>query len=102
MFIAGNQLDNRANRSVSDFDRTHRLVVSYLWDLPRPAFAAKSTAGRLLLSNWEVAGIITAMSGLLIDISDSNAGSLYLGLNNGLSLPSWAPGAPRRTATTTI
>jgi hypothetical protein len=43
--ILGNQLDNQANRGVSNFDRTHRLVLSYLWDLPRPAFAARSTAG---------------------------------------------------------
>jgi hypothetical protein len=51
--ILGNQLDPRANRGVSDFDRTHRFVLSYLWDLPRPAFAEGSTAG-WLLSDWEV------------------------------------------------
>jgi hypothetical protein len=33
--ILGNQLDDRANRGVSDFDRTHRFVLSYLWDLPQ-------------------------------------------------------------------
>jgi hypothetical protein len=100
--ILGNQLDNRANRGVSDFDRTHRFVLSYLWELPRPAFASRSTAGRLLFSNWQVAGIITAMFGLPIDIVDSNAGSLYLGANNGLSRPNWAPGATRSTATSNI
>lgn len=100
--ILGNQLDSRANRGVSNFDRSHRFVLSYLWDLPRPAFAGRSTAGRLLLSNWQLAGIITAMSGLPIDIVDSNAGSLYLGANNGLSRPSWAPGATRSSATSNI
>jgi hypothetical protein len=100
--ILGNQLDSRANRGVSNFDRTHRFVLSYLWDLPRPAFAARSTAGRLLFSHWQVAGIITAMSGLPIDITDSNAGSFYLGANNGLSRPSWAPGATRSTATSNV
>ncbi len=100
--ILGNQLDDRANRGVSNFDRTHRFILSYLWDLPRPAFASRSTAGRLLFSNWEVAGIITAMSGLPIDIVDSNAGSFYLGPNNGLSRPSWAPGATRATASSNI
>ena len=100
--ILGNQFDDRANRGVSDFDRTHRLVLSYLWDLPRPAFAARSTAGRLLLSDWQVAGIITAMSGLPIDIVDSNAGSFYFGPNSGLSRPSWAPGATRQTAMTNV
>jgi hypothetical protein len=100
--ILGNQLDNRANRGVSDFDRTHRFVVSYLWDLPRPALAARSSAGRLLFANWQVAGIIVAMSGLPIDIVDSNAGSFYLGQNNALSRPSWAPGATRGTATSNV
>src|SRR5437867_12910063 len=85
--ILGNQLDDRANRGVSDFDRTHRFVLSYLWDLPRPAFAARSTAGRWLLSDWQVAGIITAMSGQPFDIMDSAAGSLYFGANSGLSRP---------------
>src|SRR5207302_7411866 len=73
-FILGNQLDNRANRGVSDFDRTQRFVLSYLWDLPLPAFAARYAAGRILVSNWQVAGIITAMSGLPIDIVDTGAG----------------------------
>ena len=100
--ILGNQLDNRANRGVSNFDRTHRFVLSYLWDLPRPGIGSRSNTGRLLLSNWEVAGIITAMSGLPIDIVDSNAGSFYLGPNNGLSRSNWAPGATRATATTNV
>jgi hypothetical protein len=100
--ILGNQLDNRANRGVSDFDRTHRFVLSYLWDLPRPAWLLRSTAGRLLFTHWQVAGIITAMSGLPIDILDSNAGSFYLGANNGLSRPSWASGATISTATSNI
>src|SRR6185436_7530693 len=61
--ILGNQLDNLANRGVSDFDRTHRFVLSYLWDLPRPGFGGQSRAGKLLTSHWQIAGIITAMSG---------------------------------------
>ncbi|HVG19466.1 MAG TPA: hypothetical protein VNI02_10455, partial [Blastocatellia bacterium] len=100
--ILGNQLDDRANRGVSDFDRTHRFVLSYLWDLPRPTFAARSTAGRLLLSNWQVAGIITAMSGLPVDIEDTGAGSFYFGANSGLSRPSWSPGATRDTAASNV
>ena len=103
-FILGNQLDNRANRGVSDFDRTHRFVLSYLWDLPRPPFAANSPTGRWLLSNWQVAGIVTAMSGLPIDIVDSGAGSFYglAGGNNALARPNWAPGANRSTVTSNI
>jgi hypothetical protein len=97
-----NQFDNRANRGVSDFDRTHRFVLSYLWELPRPAFAESFTFGRLLFSNWQVAGIITAMSGLPFDIIDSNSGSFYFGPNNPASRPSWAPGATRSTAMSNV
>jgi hypothetical protein len=102
--IAGNQMDNRANRGLSDFDRTHRFVLSYLWDLRRPALASHSNAGRLLLANWQIGGIVTAMSGLPIDIIDGGAGSLYglNGGNNAFVRPSWAPGAIGSTATSNI
>ena len=102
--ILGNQLDNRANRGLSDFDRTHRFVMSYLWDLPRPSFATKSILGRSLFSNWQVAGIITAMSGLPIDITDGGAGSFYglNGGNNALARPNWASGATVSTAASNV
>jgi len=83
--ILGNQFDDRANRGVSDFDRTHRFVLSYLWELPTPSFARDSNAGRLLLGNWQLGGIITAMSGLPIDIVDTGAGSFY-GLSGGTTV----------------
>jgi hypothetical protein len=103
--ILGNQLDPKANRGVSDFDRTHRLVVSYLWDLPRAGFGVQSKAGKLLTSNWQIAGIITAMSGQPFDIVDSAAGSLYFGSNlvaNAIARPSWAAGATRDTALSNV
>jgi hypothetical protein len=58
----------------------------------------------MLVANWQVAGIITAMSGLPIDIVDGGAGSFY-GLNGGnnpLARPNWAPGATRDAATNNI
>ena len=98
--VLGNQLDNRANRGVSDFDRTHRFVLSYLYDLPRFRFASKSSFARQVFWNWELAGIVTAMSGLPIDIVDTGAGSLY-GLNQGanpLARPGWAIGQTQVSA----
>jgi hypothetical protein len=102
--ILGNQFDNRANRGLSDFDRRHRFVFSYLWDLPKPSFAARSTTSRLLFSNWQVGGIITAMSGLPIDVVDGGAGGFY-GLNagnNALARPNWAAGATPGTAMSNV
>ncbi len=102
--ILGNQLDNRANRGLSDFDRPHRLVMSFLWDLPHPSFAAKSKLGRLLFADWQIAGVVTTMSGLPIDITDGGAGSFY-GLNSGnnpLARPNWAPDATSSTANSNV
>jgi hypothetical protein len=98
--ILGNQLDRRANRGVSDFNRTHRLVVSYVWDLPTPGFARLRTAMRDLFANWSASGVLTMMSGLPVDIVDTGSGSLYglaLG-SNPLARPNFAAGSNCHTA----
>jgi hypothetical protein len=97
--VWGNQLTARANRGLSDFDRTHYFVFNCVWGLSEPAFARTSAATRLLFSNWQLSGIVTAMSGLPTDIFDPTGGSLY-GLVG--ARPNWAPGANRRTAMTSI
>ncbi len=92
--ILGNQNNPIANRGVSDFDRTHRFVLSYLWDLPKPQFASHSGFLRSATWNWHSSAILTAMSGLPIDIVDTVAGSLY-GLDKGanpLARPSLVAG----------
>jgi len=97
--ILGNQLDPRANRGVSDFDRPQRFAAAWTWDMPKPHFAAGSTAASWLLANWQVSGIVTLMSGLPIDIVDPAGGSLY-GLTG--ARPNWAPGANRQTAMSSV
>jgi hypothetical protein len=61
----------------SDFDRTHRLVVSYRYDLP--FFKGETGAKRLLLSDWAVSGITIVQSGLPFSVLDSGAGTAFLG-----------------------
>jgi len=95
--VWGNQLDPHANRGVSDFDRTHYFVSSFAWNLPGPAFAHGAT--RLLFSNWQVLGIVTAMSGLPVDIFDPTGGLLY-GLFG--ARPNWAPGAKAKIAKNSV
>jgi hypothetical protein len=52
-------------RAVSRLDRTHIFVASYVYEVPTFGSGfAKTTAGRLLVSGWEVAGITTAQTGL--------------------------------------
>jgi hypothetical protein len=97
--VWGNQLNPRANRGVSDFDRTHYFVFSFAWNLPEPAFARGSTARRFLFSNWQMSGIVTAMSGLPVDIFDPTGGLLY-GLFG--ARPNWAPGANAKTVKTSV
>src|SRR5439155_16361004 len=86
--------DPRANRGLSDFDRTHYFVASYVWDVPQPAFANNFAITRMLFSNWQVSGIFTAMSGLPVDIFDPGGGFLY-GLFG--ARPNWATGADSKT-----
>jgi hypothetical protein len=92
--VLGDQRDRSANRGVSDFNHTHRLVISSVWDLPAPAVLQRSPIAQRLFSGWNLSGILTLMSGLPIDIVDTGAGSLY-GLANGgvpLARPDFAPG----------
>ncbi len=87
------------NRGLSDFDRTHRFVLIGVWPLPKFSWAASSRARRILFSDWQLSGIVIAMSGLPMDILDPAAGDLY-GLPGARA--SWAPGANRRTATRNV
>lgn len=66
------------SRGLSDFDRTHRLVVSYRYDLP--FFSSATGAKHALLAGWAVSGITTAQSGTPFSVTDSGAGSAFLGL----------------------
>jgi hypothetical protein len=66
-----------------------------------PAYATSSRVGSFLLSGWQLSGIITAMSGLPIDVVDQLAGSFY-GLNNGFGRPNFAPGADHSAAASNV
>ena len=65
-----------AQRSVSDFDRTHRLVLNYTWNLPK-LVSERNNAIRKLANGWVLSGIMTLQSGLPFSILDSAAGTLF-------------------------
>ncbi|HKV80922.1 MAG TPA: carboxypeptidase regulatory-like domain-containing protein [Candidatus Sulfotelmatobacter sp.] len=60
---------DRCNRSLSLFDARHRIVVSYLWELPVRRY--QGFKGKLL-DDWAVSGITSLQSGFPISIK-SNA-----------------------------
>jgi hypothetical protein len=56
----------RFERGPSEFDRTHRLVLSYAWELPLLAGASPLTHG--ILGGWQVTGIVQAQTGAPLDM----------------------------------
>ena len=69
----GDQRDWKSNRGRSDFDRTHRFVTSFVYDLP--ALVSNSSASRWILNDWGVNGIATFQTGLpfsVIQAPDNN------------------------------
>jgi hypothetical protein len=74
--VYNDQNNVAAQRGVSDFDRTHRLVISGTWSVPGPLHATSATI-RKLGSGWGISGIATLQSGLPFSIMDSAAGTLF-------------------------
>lgn len=52
-----------AEWSVSVFDRTHRFVANYLWELPAPGFAANNGFLKHVFGGWQISGVTSGTSG---------------------------------------
>ena len=72
--LAQNPFDLAAERGRSMFDARHRFVLSYQWSLPFLQHSSK-WYGKVL-GNWQLNGILTAMSGTPFTVYDSNDVSL--------------------------
>ena len=66
--VAGDQFDWRTNYGPSDFDRRHRFVTSFVYDLPK--LVSESSSARVLLNNWQLNGILTLQTGTPFSIVD--------------------------------
>jgi Carboxypeptidase regulatory-like domain len=73
--VAGNQNDLLANYGRSEFNREHRLVLSYYYELPGP----KKVNAFLdnLLGGWAVAGVTTLQSGLPLTLTGTNSNNVF-------------------------
>lgn len=64
------------NRSIGDFDRRHRLVLSYVYDLPVPK---NGIWGTQAFQGWSISGINTYQSGLPFSVTDGTGGRAFGG-----------------------
>ena len=86
------QSNINASRGISDFNRPHRLSVSYAYELPffQHATGFRKTA----LGGWQISGVTIFQNGLPFSIYDSSAGTAFLGQGSTPLLgASLAPGA---------
>ena len=72
--LLNSQKDPFQNKARGDFDRPHRLVVSYSYDLPVPE---GSFWNNQFFKGWALSGIITYQSGLPFSITDSTSGGAF-------------------------
>jgi len=74
--VFNDQNDPAAQRGLSDFDRRHRLVLNYTWELPQPDSHTRFFLNKLA-QGWAISGVVTLQSGLPFSIFDSAAGTLF-------------------------
>jgi len=86
------QSNINASRGISDFNRPHRLALTYAYDLP--FYMHSSGIRKAALGGWQVSGVTIFQSGLPFSIYDSSAGTAFLGAGSTPLLgASLAPGA---------
>jgi len=70
--VPGNMVDESSNYASSDFDRRHRFVASYLYNLPN-AYHGGSGFISKVVNSWSVSGIVTLQSGVPFSIYGSDS-----------------------------
>src|SRR5262249_15894617 len=78
------------NRALSDFHRTHRLILSWTWDLP--------FKGNRFVEGWQISGIGTFQSGRPFTVTDEDFSGILFA--SGSPRPHLAPRAPLIDQTT--
>jgi hypothetical protein len=79
----GNQFFPNLNKGIADFDIRHRLVVTYVYELPSP----KQRYLNAVVGHWSVSGITTMQSGLPGYIGQNISNSLSGTNGYGLVTP---------------
>jgi hypothetical protein len=88
--VFNDQSNFQTSRGLSDFDRKHRLVVSYRYDLP---FAKDATGfKKAAFANWAISGITIFQSGVPFSVIDSLGGQAFVGVTTVTVTANLAPG----------
>lgn len=91
----GDQVARRANYGPSDFNRRHRFIANYVYDLPTLDRGHRLV--REVLNYWTISGVITIQSGLPLTLVGSNANNAFGITNDHAQL---AAGCTSETLTT--
>jgi hypothetical protein len=83
------QLNGRASRGLSDFDRRHRFVTSVVYQLPSLSTASSFMKGAF--GGWEASGVVILQSGAPFTVYDPAGGTAY-SLASPSTTASFAPG----------
>src|SRR5260370_16125037 len=81
------------DRGLSDFDHTHRFVMSYVWQLP--GLSAQNIFVRTILGGWQANGVFAAQTGRPFTVlAGKNISNTGLGQDRGIQTgPAFGPGA---------
>ncbi len=101
-YNGSNPLRLRDAYGSSDFDRTHVINFSYVYQLPK--FYAADTLKGKLADGWAVQGIVVIQSGQPYSVIDFSGavGSIFFGTSDGITNPivPLAPGCTAKSAVT--
>ena len=87
----GNNLSPGADYGRTNFDRTHRFVISYLYELP--GLKNGSEWERQIFNNWQLTGVTTIQSGPAVSVTATNTYNAYGQTNDFAPLSGTCHGA---------
>jgi hypothetical protein len=90
------EFDRRQRWGPTDYNRTHRLVLNYVYQIPE-VLAGKGLVGKAL-SGWSLAGVMTLQTGLPMTVTDATGGAAYG--NVGTARAQFCPGVTHANVST--
>src|SRR5208282_5892678 len=105
LFYNGNNPEKlRSEYGLSDFDRTHVINLTYLYQLPK--FSEPTSIKGRIVDGWAIEGVAIIQSGQPYSVIDYSGavGSIFFGTSDGITNPivPLAPGCTPSSARTGV